>query len=81
MNIATGIGISVAKLAETVKKIVGYKGKLVYNTDMPDGALHKTFGIKKMKSAIHWVPSTPIEKGIKETVVWFDKNYKCAISY
>jgi GDP-L-fucose synthase len=81
LNIATGVGISVAKLAETIKRVVGYKGKLIYNTEKPDGALHKTFGIKKMKSVIHWVPSTPIEKGIKETVEWFDKNYKSAICY
>lgn len=81
LNIATGVGISVAQLAELIKKVVGYKGKLVYNTEKPDGALHKTFGIKKMKSVIHWLPSTPIEKGIKETVAWFDKNYKRAISY
>ncbi len=81
LNIATGVGISVAELAETIKKVVGYKGKLVYNTKKPDGALHKTFGIKRMKSVIHWVPSTPIKQGIRETVVWFDKNYKSAISY
>lgn len=81
LNIATGVGISVAKLAETIKKVVGYKGKLVYNTKKPDGALHKTFGIKKMKSVLKWVPSTPIEKGIKETVEWFSKNYEKAISY
>lgn len=81
LNIATGVGISVKKLAETVKKIIGYKGKLVYNTDKPDGALHKTFSIKKMKKVLGWVPSTPIEKGIKETVDWFDKNYEQALSY
>lgn len=81
LNIATGVGISVAKLAETIKKVVGYKGKLVYNTKKPDGALHKTFGIKKMKSVLKWVPSTPIEKGIKATVEWFSKNYEKAISY
>src|SRR3989338_7254968 len=81
LNIATGIGISVKKLAETIKKVIGYKGNLVYNTEKPDGALHKTFGIKKMKKNLGWVPSTPIEKGIKETVEWFSKNYKQAISY
>lgn len=81
LNIATGIGISVAKLAETIKHVIGYKGKLVYNTSKPDGALHKTFGIKKMKKVLHWVPSTPIEKGVKETVQWFDKNYEKAIAY
>lgn len=81
LNIATGIGISVAKLAETIKDAVGYRGKLVYNTDKLDGAMHKTFGINKMKKIIGWVPSTPIEKGIKETVEWFGKNYEKAISY
>lgn len=80
LNIATGVGISIKKLAETIKKTIGYKGSLVYNTDKPDGALHKTFGIKKMKKVLNWVPSTPIEKGIRETVEWFDKNYKKAIS-
>lgn len=81
LNIATGVGISVAKLAETIKHVIGYKGKLVYNTSKPDGALHKTFGIEKMKKVLHWVPSTPIEKGIKETIAWFDKNYEQAILY
>ena len=81
LNIATGIGVSVSKLAETIKKVVGYQGQLVYNTDKPDGALHKIFGIGKMKKVLHWVPPTPIEKGIKETVSWFSKNYEHAIAY
>ncbi len=81
LNIATGVGISVAELAETIKKVVFYKGKFTYNTNKPDGALHKTFSIKKMKDVLNWVPSTPIEKGIEETVEWFDRNYEKAISY
>lgn len=81
LNIATGVGVSVSKLAETIKKVVGFKGKFIYNTDKPDGALHKIFGIHKMKKVLHWVPPTSIEKGIKETAAWFSKNYEHAISY
>ncbi|MBI2599309.1 NAD-dependent epimerase/dehydratase family protein [Candidatus Daviesbacteria bacterium] len=81
MNIATGIGISVKELAETIQKVIGYKGILVYNTSKADGALHKIFGIDKMKKHLGWVPKTSIEKGIKETVRWFSKNYKKAITY
>lgn len=81
LNIATGVGISVRDLAETVKRIVGYSGKLVYNTSKPDGALHKLFGVKKMKKELKWLPKTPLEKGIGETVDWFSKNYKTAITY
>lgn len=81
LNIATGAGISVKKLAETIQKVIGYTGKLVYNTSKPDGALHKTFGIHKMKKELQWVPSTSTEEGIAETVEWFSKNYNKAIKY
>lgn len=81
MNIATGVGISVKKLAETIQQIIGYKGNLKYEISKPDGALHKTFGIHKMKKELEWVPETSIERGIKETVKWFSKNYKKAIAY
>lgn len=81
MNIATGIGISVTELAETIIKVSGYKGKLVYNIKKPDGALHKTFGIKKMKKVLGWVPQTTIDEGVKQTYTWFGKNYQRAIHY
>jgi GDP-L-fucose synthase len=81
LNIATGVGISVSKLAETIKSVIGYNGKLIYNTEKPDGALHKIFGIKKMRKVLHWTPKTTLKMGVKETVKWFDENYKQAVSY
>lgn len=81
LNIASGVGISVKNLAEVIKRVAGYKGKFIYDTKRPDGALHKTFGIKKMKKILKWLPETPIEEGIRETYAWFSKNYKTAIHY
>lgn len=81
LNIATGVGVSVQELAETVKKVMKYKGTLIYNTNRPDGALHKTFSIAKMKDTLRWVPQTSIEEGIKETAEWFKAHYKTAICY
>lgn len=81
MNISTGVGISIAQLAQTIKEIIGYKGKLFYNTAKPDGALHKIFAVDKIKKELNWYPQTPIEKGIQETVKWFSKNYETAIKY
>jgi GDP-L-fucose synthase len=79
LNIASGVGISVADLARMIQKITGYKGKIVFNTAKPDGALKKTFGVKKMKEKLNWLPQTPLEKGIKETLDWLDKNYDWAV--
>lgn len=81
LNIATGQGISITDLALIIKKITGFEGELVYDTTKPDGALKKTFGVKKMKEKLNWLPRTPLEKAIRETVEWFDKNYKYAINH
>lgn len=81
MNISTGIGISITKLAETIKNVIGYKGKFIYNTTKPDGALNKIFAITKIKKELNWAPPTSIKDGIRETIEWFSKNYKTAIKY
>lgn len=79
LNIATGEAVSIRNLAKIIQKILGYKGKFVYNTDKPDGAMHKIFGIRKMKKVLHWVPGTPLNKGIAETAEWLAKHYEQAI--
>jgi nucleoside-diphosphate-sugar epimerase len=81
LNIASGVGKSIAHLAETIKNIIGYKGKIFYNKNKPDGAMKKVFGIKNMRSKLNWQPSTPLKKGIKETLKWLKNNYDYAITH
>lgn len=78
VNVATGSGVSIKELAETIKQAVGYKGRFRYNTEKPDGAMKKVFGVDKMKERLDWEPKTDIKKGIKETVEWFHENYQKA---
>lgn len=79
LNIATGRGVSVTELAQAVAKSVGFKGEFKYLTERPDGAMKKIFGIEKMQKELKWLPKTSVEKGIRETVEWFSKNYETAI--
>ena len=79
LNIASGVGISVADLARLIKKIVGYKGEIVFDASKGDGALKKIFGVSKMRKELGWMPKTPLSKGIKETIKWLDKNYDRAV--
>jgi GDP-L-fucose synthase len=81
LNIASGFGISISDLAQLIKNIIGFEGKTVYNTEKPDGALKKIFGVRKMKEKLSWLPVTTLEQGIKETVAWLDKNYEHAVSH
>jgi GDP-L-fucose synthase len=74
INIGRGEGISIARLAKMIKEIVGYKGKLVFDTSRPDGAPYKVMNVEKMKEIFDWAPPTKLEEGIKKTVNWYYKN-------
>jgi GDP-L-fucose synthase len=75
LNIAVGRGYTIAELAAMIQEIVGYEGRIVYDTTKPDGALRKTGDITKMKAMLDWEPPTPIREGIRRTLDWFVEHY------
>lgn len=79
LNIAVGQGYTIAELAAIIQEIVGYRGRIVYDSTKPDGALRKTGDIGKMKAILNWEPPTPIREGIRRTLDWFVANYDEAI--
>ncbi|MDP3990939.1 MAG: NAD-dependent epimerase/dehydratase family protein [Candidatus Nealsonbacteria bacterium] len=68
INIGRGEGISIKELAELIKEIVGYQGKIVLDKTKPDGALCKIMVVDKMKEIFNWTPSTTLKEGIQKTV-------------
>jgi GDP-L-fucose synthase len=64
INIGTGKEISIKDLAQTVKKIVGYQGELIFDASKPDGTLRKVLDISKITS-MGWKPTVELEEGIK----------------
>lgn len=74
INIGLGKGISVAELAEAIKREVGYEGKIVFDTSKPDGAFMKTMDNKKMLEIFKWQPRTEIEEGIKKTIKYYNDH-------
>ena len=74
INIGSGKGYSIKKIAEIIKKNILYKGKIVWNKNMPNGALKKVLDNKKMLKNIKWRASTKIEIGIAKTILWYNSN-------
>lgn len=72
-NIGTGKDISIRELAETIQKVVGHQGIILWDTSKPDGTPRKLMDISKMKE-IGWKYSTELEEGIKKTYEWFLNN-------
>ncbi|KHG33840.1 GDP-L-fucose synthase [Sulfurospirillum sp. MES] len=73
INIGTGEDISIQELAELIQKIVGYEGKLVYNTSKPDGTMLKRTDPSKL-NALGWKHKMELEEGIKKAYAWFLKQ-------
>lgn len=75
LNIGTGIGTTIRELAETVHAVSGYKGRMVWNTDKPDGAMMKVLDVTRMKQALEgWSPPTALRAGLAKTVAWYKAN-------
>lgn len=72
INIGSGKGNSIREIAETVKKIVGFTGKLIFDSDKPDGMKIKVLNTEKINS-LNWNPKTSLEKGIEKTYQYFLK--------
>ena len=72
-NIGTGVDITIKELSNIVKKIIGYRGKILWDINKPDGTPRKLMDISRMNK-IGWSYSTDLENGIKKTYQWFLKN-------
>lgn len=75
LNLGTGIGTSIRELAETIHGVTGYKGKLAWNADKPDGAGRKVLDVTRMKAALDgWAPPTDLRSGLTKTIAWYKAN-------
>jgi len=70
INIGTGKDISIRELAELIQQIVGYEGRLVYNTSKPDGTMIKLTDPSKLH-ALGWEHKVELEVGIRIAYQWY----------
>ena len=75
INIGTGADIEIAQLAELVKKIIGFNGKIIFNTQMPDGTPRKLLDVSKINN-FGWKAETDLEQGIRRVYEWYVKEKK-----
>jgi len=77
INVGTGEDISIFELAVIISKVIGYGGKIRFNTEYPDGTYRKVMDVSKIFET-GWRPSTTIKEGIKKTYEYY-KNVKCQL--
>ena len=70
INVGTGVDCTICELAETLARVTGFKGELVFDQTKPDGTPRKLMDVSRLKS-LGWQASISLEAGLRATYEWF----------
>ena len=72
-NVGTGEDLTIKELAETIQKVTGHQGEIIWDSSKPDGTPRKLMDIGKMHD-LGWKHQVSLEEGIRKTYEWFVKH-------
>ncbi len=73
INVGTGQDCTIKQLTETVAKVVGFKGEIVWDTTKPDGAPRKLMQVDRLKK-LGWHSTISLDDGLRDAYNWFLEN-------
>ena len=75
INVGTAEEISIKNLAEKIADKVGFKGKIVWNKNKPDGTLRKVLDNRRILD-LGWKPQISLDEGLTKTIEWYAQTKK-----
>jgi GDP-L-fucose synthase len=75
VNISAGRTTPIRELAETIAKLVDFKGEIAWDALKPDGQMVKIFDTSRL-NGLGLSCATPLRDGLTKTIRWFDRNYE-----
>lgn len=73
LNVGTGEDVEILEVANVIKKIVGFEGRIENDLSKPDGTPRKLMDVTRL-SALGWKYKTSLEEGLRETYEWYLEN-------
>jgi GDP-L-fucose synthase len=70
INVGSGKDVHIAELAEIVQEVVGYEGRVGWDTSMPDGTPRKLLDVSRL-TRLGWKPRISLREGINSTYEWY----------
>lgn len=74
VNLGSGYEISIKDLTEMIIRMVGFSGKLVWDTEKPNGQPRRGLDVSRAKERFGWSAQTKFEDGMRRTIAWFREN-------
>ncbi len=79
INVGTGVDCTIRTLAETIASVTGFRGRLTFDSNKPDGAPRKLMDVARLKS-LGWEASITLEDGLRNAYGWYVANVEQARS-
>tara|TARA_Y100000741_G_scaffold361827_1_gene346483 strand:- start:67 stop:1029 length:963 start_codon:yes stop_codon:yes gene_type:complete len=73
INVGSGKDITIKELAEIMKEVVGFEGKISFDNSKPDGSARKLIDVSRL-SKMGWKNSTSLREGLEHTYNWYKNN-------
>jgi len=74
VNLGSGYEISIKDLTEMIVRQTGFEGKLVWQTDKPNGQPRRGLDVSRANKYFGWSAQVPFEEGMRRTIAWFKEN-------
>ena len=74
VNISSGVETSIKELVETVAELTGFEGKIIWDSNRPDGQLRRCFDISKAQQDLGFKAKTDLKDGLSRTIAWFKEH-------
>ncbi len=71
VNLGSGMEISIKELSETIARLCGYEGRIVWDATKPDGQPRRCLDTTRARDLFGFVAEMPFEQGLKETIRWY----------
>jgi GDP-L-fucose synthase len=73
-NLGSGQEISIKHLAETIARLTGFEGQIVWDTSKPNGQPRRALDTNRAEQYFGFRAQTPLEDGLRRTIEWFRQN-------
>jgi len=71
INVGTGVEVTIKDTVELIGKILGFKGKFIWNNSKPNGQIRRCLNIDKITKLLDWKPQTDFDSGLRSTISWY----------
>jgi GDP-L-fucose synthase len=77
VNVGTGTDVTIAELADLVRRVTGFRGDISFDRTKPDGTPRKLLDVSRL-TALGWRASVPLDRGLESTFKWYLENAETA---